>query len=90
VCLAMHTLAVKLTLLERIVFVCEDSIRTRREKKLVGYWLGSISIACFVAAIAVPHGSLFKAEILAGLVMAALGCIVLYLGRKRRRHRRRR
>jgi cadmium resistance protein CadD (predicted permease) len=86
----MHTLAVKLTLLERIVFVCEDSIRTRREKKLVGYWLGSISIACFVAAFAVPHGSLFKAEILAGLAMAALGCIVLYLGRKRRRRRRRR
>jgi Flp pilus assembly protein TadB len=88
--LAMQTLVGKLTHLERIVLLCEDSIRTRREKKLVGYWLWAISIACFVAAIAVPHGALFRAEVFIGLAMAAIGCIVLYLGRKRRRQRRRR
>jgi len=86
----MQTLTGKLTHLERIVLACEDSIRTRREKKLVGYWLWSISIVCFVAAVAVPHGSLFKAEVSAGLAMAAIGSTVLYLGRKRRRNRRRR
>lgn len=86
----MQTLAGKLTHLERIVLACEDSIKTRREKKLVGYWLWLISIACFVAAFAVPHGSLFKAEVIAGLAMATIGCAVLYLGRKRRRRRRRR
>ena len=62
-------------------------IKARRDKRAVWYWLWAIGLFCFVAALAAPHGFLFRWEILAGVIAGISGLAGRY-GPKRKTRRR--
>jgi hypothetical protein len=62
----------------------------RQGNQNIWYWLWAISLLCFFAAVAVPHGFLFRYEVLAGLILGIAGFVGRYRPRKRVRRRDRR